>query len=366
MTDHELDQWLNEARATIDDEIEREREDVVPDFAAVIASAHQRAPEAVPAAWVEEAEALAPVVALHRPRGEEGIDEAGLDALIDEARELAEQDVAARRMAGIPPLPSIADTPRPARATGWIAGAVALAAVIAGLVVVGPRVLDALVDGARSEARVGDRQAEYLEKDDEGTGQADAARPRLERSEPTGTVGEAIAVPSEEEHESSSHEPSETTKLTPSAKVERDPTSPRARKHRSLGDRVAALDDEAQARWAAGELEAAEEAFRAIIELAGRSRYADLAYGDLFTLAHQRGDVAAERALWSEYLVDFPSGRFADDARAGLCRRASADERAACWQAYLDDFPHGVYRRAAEKALGLDAGGSGEQDHEVP
>ena len=45
--------------------------------------------------------------------------------------------------------------------------------------------------------------------------------------------------------------------------------------------------------------------------------------------------------------------RVADDARAGLCRHASADQ-VGCWEDYLDDFPEGVHTRAARKALGLD------------
>ncbi len=48
----------------------------------------------------------------------------------------------------------------------------------------------------------------------------------------------------------------------------------------------------------------------------------------------------------------FPRGRYADDARAGLCRRAASDERDACWQQYLTDFPAGVHRPQAERALG--------------
>jgi hypothetical protein len=160
----------------------------------------------------------------------------------------------------------------------------------------------------------------------------------MERVDREGETGEAIPMPPPQ----------------PEAQPETQPeTQPHAdtAKTRSLDERVAALDDEAQRQWAAGELEAAEEAFRAIIKLAGRNRHADLAYGDLFTLTHQRKDDQAELELWREYLRRFPKGRFADDARAGLCRRGPEAERTSCWQAYLRDFPDGVHRRSAERAL---------------
>jgi len=47
----------------------------------------------------------------------------------------------------------------------------------------------------------------------------------------------------------------------------------------------------------------------------------------------------------------FPEGRFADDARAGLCRRDASD-RPACWRAYLEAFPEGSYRAQAEREAG--------------
>ena len=96
----------------------------------------------------------------------------------------------------------------------------------------------------------------------------------------------------------------------------------------------------------------AEKAYRALVNKGGRSALAELAYGDLFTLARQRGDRQGEQALWSEYLERFPQGRFVEDARAGLCRRSAKDARPSCWQRYLDDYPEGVHAAVAAAAVG--------------
>ncbi|MEM9457342.1 MAG: hypothetical protein AAGF11_24395 [Myxococcota bacterium] len=111
------------------------------------------------------------------------------------------------------------------------------------------------------------------------------------------------------------------------------------------------LDDLAATRLAAGDTTGAQKAYRALIRKAGRSGLAELAYGDLFTLAHGQRDRAEQRRLWREYLDKFPRGRFADDARAGLCRGLAGEPRAECWERYLDDFPTGAYHRQAERAL---------------
>src|SRR5690606_2792537 len=109
---------------------------------------------------------------------------------------------------------------------------------------------------------------------------------------------------------------------------------------------------EAEARWQAGDLAGAEALYREIIAVGRGGRAADLAYGDLFSLVRQRHGGEAEVALWREYLQVFPRGRYADDARAGLCRRADAGARADCWRRYLEDLPQGVRRRQAARALG--------------
>jgi hypothetical protein len=117
------------------------------------------------------------------------------------------------------------------------------------------------------------------------------------------------------------------------------------------GERLRRLDREAEAKWEAGDLAGAEALYREIVAGAPGARAADLAYGDLFSLARQRHGADHEVALWREYLQVFPRGRYADDARAGLCRRADDDARATCWRAYLADFPGGVHRHQAAGAL---------------
>lgn len=152
--------------------------------------------------------------------------------------------------------------------------------------------------------------------------------------------------------------------LTPEEEPELEPTpepepvaepTPAARRDRKR-EALRRLDEQAQSRLAAGDVAGAERAYRAIVRSGGHGALAELAYGDLFTLAHGRGDAKAQRELWQEYLRRFPRGRFADDARAGLCRRAAAAERTHCWERYLDDFPTGAYHRQAARALSRDEG----------
>ena len=78
----------------------------------------------------------------------------------------------------------------------------------------------------------------------------------------------------------------------------------------------------------------------------------EMAHADLFTLASQARDVGLLRKRWKAYLGRFGRGRFADDARAGLCRTAAAAQRDGCWAQYLEDFPKGSFRAEAQRAGG--------------
>ncbi len=345
----DLDDMIADVRTSLELEIARERRMIAPDFAALVEAARERDPELVSEAAVLEAGEFAPIVELgaevERRRGDGSSDE--LDAWIADARVAAEADVAARRLAGVPPLPSSAPAPEPRR--GW-ATALAIAAVLASLAIAVPRLLDAFVDGNYQEAESSANQAEYVGPDAEPE---DGVRVRLLQPEPSPVepISQRAVHRSEPPPSEEPPQPAPRVRARP-----RRPTPVTEEASAQARDRIAALDAEAQARWAEGDLAGAEGRFREIIEIAdaGHRRYADLAYGDLFTLARQRDDEAAEQALWKAYLRKFPHGRFADDARAGLCRRAATAEREACWRAYLDDFPQGVHTRTAERALGLD------------
>ena len=121
--------------------------------------------------------------------------------------------------------------------------------------------------------------------------------------------------------------------------------TPRKRHVPTLDD----LDAAANERWAAGDLAGAEALLRKIIARAGRSARAELAYGDLFAIARQRGGASAQAAVWREYLRRFPHGRYADDAQGGLCRLSPSDERASCWNGYLAAHPRGAHAREARR-----------------
>ena len=113
-------------------------------------------------------------------------------------------------------------------------------------------------------------------------------------------------------------------------------------------DPLAALDREAQARWQSGDLRGAADKFAEIVRRAPGTRAAETAYGDLFALEHQLGGEPV--TLWRAYLQQFPRGRYADDARAGVCRREPADAAPQCWRDYLAAHPDGAHRREAEQA----------------
>ncbi|HWB74548.1 MAG TPA: hypothetical protein VG755_06325, partial [Nannocystaceae bacterium] len=122
-------------------------------------------------------------------------------------------------------------------------------------------------------------------------------------------------------------------------------------KRSNIEERLRALADEAEAALGRGELQRADELLAKLVAIGGRHRLVELAYGDRFTIAHRRGIIGEQTKLWRAYLQRFPRGRFADDARAGLCRHAQPDARASCWQRYLDEFPSGAYQAAARRGL---------------
>ena len=130
------------------------------------------------------------------------------------------------------------------------------------------------------------------------------------------------------------------------------------RTRRPAKSALARIEARAHDAVASGDLREADRLYDQVIDRGGRSAVVELAYADRFTIARSRGDVKQRRALWREYLKKFPRGRFADDARAGLCRIASASDKSACWAAYVADFPAGAYRSHAERWLPHAGGGT--------
>jgi hypothetical protein len=325
----------------LDDVVRAVDEDLVadpgcPDFAAVLARAHELDPQRVPAEQVAEVAQWAPVVSIqqgHRRRRTR--DDVELLAVIEGVRSHVEEDVAQRL--GTPPLPR-ATQPSPPRARRvW---ALVLAAAAA-LLVVGAGVLQA------GRGR--------LEPDEPARHEAALIGP-APSSEPSSTAmpaprsPEIVPEPSPEvvPEPSLVSEPSLVPNATP---TDAAATTPRARSPKRPQPSLEELDTAAHAAWRAGDLPEAERLFRLLAKRAGKDRLGDLAYGDLFTLARQTESPAKEATLWREYLRRFPRGRFADDARAGLCRRDSGPAQAQCWQRYLDDMPDGAHRAQAQRAV---------------
>lgn len=297
-----------------------------PDFRAVVDRAHHLDPSVVDETAVRAAAELAPVVPL-RPRS--GQDDARLDVFLQDVRAGLERSVEERRLRPIPRLPS---PPRRRPAVAWTVTGLAAAAVLV-LGLVSPRLM------RPSRSGPSDRSAAGLQS--EGAPVVHRARQRGSEDRPPQSAPSTDPTPPPPPIEPDDPPP------------ELDPPVVRPRQSRAqpaetdLNAHLRRLDAEAQERWRAGDLHGAEERFREIVRLAGRGPMAELAYGDLFAIADRSRSVAARRRLWTRYLRRFPRGRFADDARAGLCRHAPAADRAACWDDYLRDMPTGSYRREA-------------------
>ncbi len=353
-----LDVLRDEARAMLDEAIARELRDVSPDFAAVIEAAHARDPQRVPRAMLDEALALAPIVPLSSESSQRLSvrDNAELGALLAEVRGEVDAEIAALRRKGFPPVPvpSVRQTIVVDRRRRWLWGAVAAAAAVL-LAVASPMLATRLAtsQGDPTQSSWGGRAAD-------GSHAADREEPTPVLRRATRPAPEPAPEPEPEPEVASQPAPIELeTSLDPGLDTAAEQPVPKARKSPrpaapDLAEQLRNLDSEAESAWHSGDYAGAERRFRQIVALAPGSRAADLSYGDLFTLARQRSGPEQEKALWREYLAAFPRGRYADDARAGLCRRADpddADARHACWQQYLGDFPSGVHRKQATRAL---------------
>lgn len=328
------------ARAALSDDIAAELRDIAPDFAAVVEAAHARDPKRVPFAALVEAQDLAPVVALgdSSPRIP-GRQHAELAAILADAR--AEIDAeAAAACPGPTPVPA---TRWPRRLLWGLAAAAAVLLAVSAQSILATR---------QAPSHDGANQAPLMERAADSAREAELLSPPPPAREPRNgatPLPEPAPLLQPEPVPEPAPEPALELPAAPAEPVQKASKLRPARE--TLADRLRRLDAEAEQAWQSGDFAGAERRYREILALAPGSRAADLSYGDLFTLSRQRSGPDEEQALWREYLAVFPRGRYADDARAGLCRRAAADARAGCWQQYLADFPDGVHRTQATRAL---------------
>ncbi len=370
MNDDNLEAFLGATRRHLDAELAAS--DARPDLAASVARARELDPAAVSAAAVREVADLPPVAQL-RPRSaavhQSISDQTAIAPFVTALRDQLDVDLArhihrnaitgsspptaapSTSPANAPVLPLVA--PRSRRSV--VALGVALAAAV--ILAIGLRgafearqARQGAIPGAAALAslRGAGGSAEYRDP------------PRVVREQPvpedTLPVPEDTPpVPEDTREETAPQDtvPAETAAKPPRLRT-RKPALPPAEvipptvNDAPAEDPLSALDREAQARWQSGDLRGASEKFAEIVRRAPGTRAAETAYGDLFALEHQLGGEPV--ALWRAYLRQFPRGRYADDARAGVCRREPADTRAQCWTDYLAAHPDGAHRREAEQA----------------
>ncbi len=288
-----------------------------------------------------------------------GADGALAEFLVGARRHLDEA-VARRSLLDIPPAP----VPAKRRWLWWGVGAAAAALLVAGTA-------QWITRGGSSSAVAVPEQAAYVatgaslgrlapvapdttgwtDSGAEPDGQEDSEEDPDARA-PADDAGDADAA----EDAGDEADPSEAD--TTSDDAEAKPAK-KARPRKSKAADAASLselDARAQQAWARGDLERAAELFELIIKRSPRSRSAELAYADLFSIAEQGKDQRGLQRLWKSYLERFPMGRYSDDTRARLCRRASGDAAVECWSDYLRRHPQGAHAREARAAVdGKDA-----------
>lgn len=353
MTDERnLDAWLDDAGMAAEWDCEARSE--TPAFADVVQRARALDPETVPPSWTDLPEAIGPSNRHAERRPDDGV----LEPWMDDARDHAEADVHERSLACVPALR------RPSR-VGWIATATAVAAAAVAIVLLGDlgwtRAEEDTRDGAapsqavakmrgneaRARASSARRPAQADEAFEDDRSSAEAEPPTVEEPGESPTTEEPPTV--EERPETSPVPSSSALRRNGKARRGIPAALPLEEERPSLEEELRALDEQAERELIAGRVERADALYAEIIERGGRLDIVELAFSDRFTIAHRRAAEARQQALWRAYLERFPRGRFADDARAGLCRQA--DDPSDCWRAYLDDFPSGTYRTQARRAL---------------
>lgn len=317
-----------------------------PSFAAIVARAHRLDPSTIPAGKVEHARSIA---VTPRRRVHDTGDAALLDPWIAQLRTLAEEDIATRARAGVPPFAQ----PRTHAVTRMtvVLGALAAAAVM----ILGldwaeswrARREHVARDSSQSVSAVRDLAQLHETQLDEAV-PAEPATWVMPKPQPAALPAASTTAPSL----------APTPLLPPTVSVPvRIPTAPATRPvAREAAARVPEdaplreLDKQAQAARSAGDLDRADALYGELVERGQRHPLVELAYGERFTLARRSGP-SVQRKLWNAYLSTYPEGRFADDATAGLCRTAPVDDKAPCWERYLERFPSGTYSVHAQRWL---------------
>ncbi len=399
-----FDGLLGEMRSTIDAEIREELAIIDPDFPAIVDELRRRDDDGHLGA--DATPELSSVWGAGSQGGCGRSDGYGLDSvvvgaeeaddrlsdLVADARQEIEADLAARRLLPVPPLfdrqrdlderaagstaPPPVSEPSPAKLR-WLGAALAIAASVALLWSLGPSLAQPLLGGSPTAS-----QAQWSERGDAEAGQASRRAPDPERHRSAGRRRSAPASssgPTGELLETSAEDRPVDEAMADERSLDGAPLDPRDDADTSAEDRdrphadsaadrgvrkvtakkrtppdLDALEAEAEALWRSGDRAGAEALLRTIIRRSQTRRRADLAYGDLFTITRQLYGREREAAVWREYLARFPRGRYADDARAGLCRRESAGEAARCWSRYLLDFPSGTHRDEAKRTTDAD------------
>ncbi len=314
-----LPDWTDATAAAIERDIVRYA--AVPDLADVLARARAVDPGAVPDEWDELLATDDGVVPLAQARAlQRDVPDPKVAMFASALRGEIETGLRERQMSAIPLAPQ--------RRRRWpIVAAMSLAAAALIAWLGAPQLLDRMENEQRESSA------------------AQTVAP-TEGSEPWSTRAPAPPAPAP------IPEPAvDATTVGPDDEVgtdtdtDTDAASPQTRKPPSLD----ALEAEALAAWQRGDLATAE---RLLLRLArgARSGRAELAYGDLFAVARQRRGAAGQVAMWRDYLRRYPGGRFADDARGGLCRRADEPDAArTCWEDYLRHHPSGTHASEAKR-----------------
>lgn len=320
-----LTPFVRDALAGLEHDV-TDRRPPMPDLADAVARAHALDGMAVPAAWVESAG----VVELGG-LGSGAVDTGGsaaLDSFLGDVRAHVEIASAERRLRPVVP-------PKRGARVRVLVATLSVAVAAAAMVLFFPSF---------------GQLTSTMSLDDDDVAPAEAAdvvdveRPELEAREASKRPRKRPGRPVTSTPPAEAEEPVEIIEI-----VEAEEPKPPAdsRRHGSLDD----LEKDAARLWKAGDLRGAARKLEQVIARTGKTRRAELAFGDLFTISYQLDGPKRRNALFKRYLQRFPGGRYADDARAGLCRAAKRSSATKCWSGYLEDFGSGAHRLEAQRAI---------------